>query len=260
MPTLVEKPIAATVAEARILTAAAEAAAVPVLVGHHRRHNGLVKAAKAAIDAGAIGEVRAAQATCWFYKPDHYFAAAPWRTRKGAGPISVNLVHDVDLLRHFCGEAATAQAVTVPSQRGFENEDLATAIITFQSGAVATISVSDGVVAPWSWELTARENPAYPATGQSCYMIGGSRGALSLPDLRVWRHEGAPDWWTPLSATSLICGGGDPLDIQMADFAAVIRGERPPLVSGAEGMKSLAVVEAIAEAAATRGPVAIMQV
>ena len=192
-PTLIEKPIAVTSSDARSLTDAAEIAGVPLLVGHHRRHNSMVKAAKGAIDSGEIGEVRAVQATCWFYKPDYYFDVAPWRTKKGAGPISVNLVHDVDLLRHFCGEVMSVRAISVPSKRGFKNEDLATAILEFESGAITTISVSDSVVAPWSWELTSGENPAYPKTDQSCYLIGGSEGGLSLSDLRVWRHEGGQD-------------------------------------------------------------------
>ena len=215
-------------------------------MGHHRRHNGMVQAAKHALSAGAIGDIRAIQATCWFYKPDHYFDVAPWRTQKGAGPISVNLVHDVDLLRHFCGEVASVLAVAVPSRRGFENEDLATAVLKFRSGAIATISVSDSIVAPWSWELTARENPAYPATSESCYLIGGSEGGMSLPDLRVWRHDEAPDWWTPISAKNLTCNMDDPLAVQMAHFAAVIADREAPLVSGWEGLKSLEVVEAIA--------------
>ncbi len=248
-PVLIEKPIAVTAGEARMLTDAAEAAGVPLLVGHHRRYNGMVRAAKQAIRDGVIGDVRSVQATCWFYKPDHYFEVAPWRTRKGAGPISVNLVHDVDLLRHFCGEVTQVQAVSVPSVRGFENEDLASAILTFASGTVASISVSDSIVAPWSWELTARENPAYPATNESCYLIGGSKGALSLPDLRVWRHVSDPDWWTPIGATSLICKTDDPLAVQVAHFAEVIRGRATPLVSGIEGRRSLEVVEAIALAA-----------
>ena len=245
-PVLIEKPISVTSDAARVLTDAAQAADVPLLVGHHRRHNGMVQAAKAAIDAGAVGDVRAVQATCWFYKPDHYFDVAPWRTKKGAGPISVNLVHDVDLLRHFCGEVETVQAVAVPSRRGFENEDLATAVLRFASGAIATISVSDSIVAPWSWELTARENPAYPATSESCYLIGGSEGGLSLPDLRVWRHDAEPDWWTPIAARYLTHQMDDPLAVQMAHFARVIAGEESPLVSGLEGLKSLEVVEAVA--------------
>ena len=250
-PVLIEKPIAVTSQDAKLLTDAAENAGVPLLVGHHRRHNGMVQAAKAALSGGVIGDIRAIQATCWFYKPDHYFEVAPWRTRKGAGPVSVNLVHDVDLLRHFCGEVRTVQAIAVPSRRGFENEDLATAVLQFQSGAVATISVSDSIVAPWSWELTARENPAYPATSESCYLIGGSEGGLSLPDLRVWRHDELPDWWTPISARNLTCSMEDPLAVQIAHFAAVIAREEEPLVSGWEGLKSLEVVEAVALSSVT---------
>ncbi|MEP5762399.1 MAG: Gfo/Idh/MocA family oxidoreductase [Litoreibacter sp.] len=245
-PVLIEKPITVKSAEARQLIEAAERAGVALLVGHHRRHNGMVKAAKAALVQGDIGDIRAVQATCWLYKPDHYFEVAPWRTKKGAGPISVNLVHDVDLLRHFCGDVKTVQAISVPSHRGFENEDLATAIICFKSGAVATISVSDGIVAPWSWELTARENPAYPATSESCYLIGGSKGGMSLPDLRVWQHNAEPDWWTPIAARNLTCLTDDPLAVQMTHFAEVIAGSEAPLVSGLEGLESLEVVEAVA--------------
>ena len=250
-PVLIEKPITVTAADARTLTNSAAAAGIPLLVGHHRRHNGMVQAAKAALVDGAIGDIRAVQATCWFYKPDYYFEVAPWRTQKGAGPISVNLVHDVDLLRHFCGDVKTVQAIAVPSQRGFENEDLATAVLRFDSGAIATISVSDSIVAPWSWELTARENPAYPATSESCYLIGGSSGGMSLPDLRVWRHDQDPDWWTPISARNLTCAMDDPLAVQMTHFANVIAGREQPLVSGSEGLKSLEVVEAVALSSAT---------
>jgi predicted dehydrogenase len=256
-PVLIEKPITVTSADARKLTDAADAAGVSLLVGHHRRHNGMVKAAKAALALGDIGDIRAVQATCWFYKPDHYFEVAPWRTKKGAGPISVNLVHDVDLLRHFCGDVDTVQAISVPSHRGFENEDLATAVLRFKSGAIATISVSDSIVAPWSWELTARENPAYPATSESCYLIGGSRGGMSLPDLRVWQHDSEPDWWTPISARNLTCLMDDPLAVQMAHFADIIAGREAPLVSGHEGLKSLEVVEAVALSSETRREIKI---
>ena len=42
-PVLIEKPITVTSQEALQLTTAAEKAEVPLLVGHHRRHNGMVK-------------------------------------------------------------------------------------------------------------------------------------------------------------------------------------------------------------------------
>ncbi len=251
VPVLIEKPLADSVEKAGPLVAAAEAAGVPILVGHHRRHNPLIRKAHDLISQGHIGDVRAVHSTCWFYKPDSYFEEAEWRKQKGAGPISVNLVHDVDLIRHLCGEVISVQAQAAPSVRGFDNEDVGAAVMKFANGAIGTITVSDSIVSPWSWELTSREYPIYPATPESCYKIGGSEGALSVPDLTVWNHKDQRNWWTPISGTSVPCEGSDPLINQMEHFAAVIQGLEQPLVSGAEGLKTLAVVEAIQTAAST---------
>ena len=248
-PVLIEKPLATCVNEAIEIVVAARNARIPVLVGHHRRYNPLVQKAYDTIREGHIGAVRAVHAQCWFYKPDHYFDCAPWRTQKGAGPISVNLVHDIDLIRYLCGGVISVQAEATPSRRGHENEDLAAALLTFVNGAVGTLTVSDAVVSPWSWELTAQEYPIYPPTGQSCYFIGGDRGSLSVPDLRVWHNQGERDWWEPMSATSLLRETSDPLVNQILHFARVIRGEVKPLVSALEGLKTLQVIEAIQVAA-----------
>lgn len=252
-PVLVEKPIGVSALEAHALVQLASNRDIPLLVGHHRRHNPLIRKARQAIDDGLIGDIRALQGTCWFYKPDHYFEAAPWRKLEGAGPISVNLVHDIDLIRYLCGDVLAVQAVAKPSVRGFENEDLASALLEFENGAIGTISVSDSVVAPWSWEFTSRENPAYPPIPESCYLIGGAEGSISLPDLRVWTHQGRQqDWWTPLSATTLTRDASDPLVNQVAHFRDVILQKVSPLVSGSEGLKTLQVIEAIQVSAQTR--------
>ncbi len=252
LPTLVEKPIATQASDAAALVEVARTKGVPLLVGHHRRHNPLIQTAKALIEEGEIGAIRAVQATCWLYKPDSYFETAEWRKQRGAGPISVNLVHDVDLIRYLCGEVSTVRAVASPSARGFENEDVASALLEFESGAVGTITVSDSIVAPWSWELTSKEYPIYPPTRENCYMIGGSHGSLSVPDLRVWHYaDGKRDWWAPISSTAKKRATTDPLVNQIKNFAAVIRGEAEPVVTGEEGVRTLAVVEAIQRSAAS---------
>jgi len=257
-PVLVEKPIAVDSASALKLVQAADVSNVPLLIGHHRRHNPIIAAAKDAIDANKIGDVRGIQGSCWFYKPDEYFDVAPWRKKKGAGPISVNLVHDIDLMRYLAGEITQVHAYAQPSLRGFDNEDVAAAVMTFQNGAIATISVSDSIVSPWSWELTSGEYPIYPSTQESSYLIGGSHGSISIPDLRLWSHEnGHRDWWTPISATSLKTGASDPLVNQIAHFAKVARKEVSPLVSGWEGFKTLQVVEAIQKSCASGTSVTI---
>ncbi len=250
IPALIEKPVADTVAEAARLVEAGRAAGVPLLAGHHRRHNPLIRAAKARIEAGEIGRAVAAQATCWLYKPDAYFAAAPWRTQAGAGPVFINLIHDVDLMRHLVGEVEAVQAADRSAVRGHAVEDTAAAILHFEGGALGTVSVSDTAVAPWSWEMTARENPAYPVTGQSCYQIAGTHGALSLPDGTGW-SQAARGWWEPMDARRPGAPDADPLVAQIAHFAAVIRGQAEPLVTAEEGLRSLAVIEAIGRSART---------
>lgn len=243
---LVEKPIGTTVASALELVELAARQEVPILVGHHRRHNPLIASVKRAIDVGKIGDIRAIQSTCWFYKPDHYFEEASWRKLKGAGPVSVNLSHDVDLLRYFAGDVVRVQAQSCPSRRGYQNEDVGAAILTFESGAIGTITVSDSIVAPWSWEMTSGENPVYPHTSEGCYQIGGSKGSISVPDLCLWQHEnGGRDWWSPIAAERLDTENSDPLRNQIRHFSMVARKKADPIVSGLEGVKTLQVLEAI---------------
>ncbi len=248
LPVLVEKPIASDTASARQLVQAAEEARIPILVGHHRRHNPLIREAKRRIEAGEIGRTVAVHGMFWLYKPADYFDAA-WRTQPGAGPILINLIHDIDLLCHLAGEIASVQAITANHTRGFQVEDTAAIIMTFENGAFGTFSVSDTVVAPWSWELTAAENPAYDRTDQTCYTIGGTEGSLELPNGRLWHHEGERSWWSPIRSTPYTVEPEDPLVRQILHFAQVIRGETTPLVSGQEGLRTLQVVEAIQRAA-----------
>ena len=73
VPALIEKPIADDLASAERLVEAAEAASVPLLVGHHRRHNPLMKKAKDVIESGQLGRVLVVNAMFWLFKPDAYF-------------------------------------------------------------------------------------------------------------------------------------------------------------------------------------------
>lgn len=256
---LVEKPVTATAADALAMADAAEAAGVPVLVGHHRRHNPRIARARELVRSGAIGRVVAVQASVLLCKPDEYFAPE-WRRQPGAGPILTNLIHDIDLLRHIVGEIADVQAVQSNALRGFPIEDTVAAVLRFENGALGTVTVSDTAAAPWSWELTAAENPDYPPTGQSCTWISGTDGALELPSLRLWRHEGGPrGWFTPLHPQEIQVADADPLPIQIDHFAAVIRDKAAPLVSVRDAACSVAVVDAIRRAAESRGQGTILE-
>ncbi|MFK5979441.1 MAG: Gfo/Idh/MocA family oxidoreductase [Rhizobiaceae bacterium] len=250
IPVLIEKPIADTVAAAERIVAIGKKTNVPILVGHHRRYNPLIAKAKQAIDEGKLGRIVAVHTSCWFYKPDDYFTAE-WRRDSGGGPILVNMIHDVDLLRHFCGDVRCVQAQQSNALRGHAVEDTAVILLKFTSGALGTVTVSDTIAAPWSWELTAGENPVYPETDTTSTMIGGTAGSLSIPDLGFWQHDNAPSWWNPISRTPLAHDDGDPLQLQIRHFADVILRNAEPIMSGQEGLATLKVMGAIKEAAQT---------
>lgn len=256
IPMLVEKPIADSVDGARKLVRAAEAEGVPLLVGHHRRHNPMIRKARETIDAGRLGRVLTLTGQFWLVKPDDYFDV-DWRRQEGAGPILINLIHDIDLFRYLCGEIVGVQAQSSNAVRSNPAEETAVAILRFANGALGTVSASDTVVSPWSWELTTGENPAYPRQDQSCYQIGGTQGSLTIPALELWNHTDKRGWWEPLKRERIPFFPEDPLQAQIRHFCAVIRGEEEPLVSGREGLATLAVIEALKQAARSGGPVEV---
>lgn len=250
IPLLVEKPIADDLAEGERLVTAAERAGIPLLVGHHRRHNPIMRAAREIVSSGRLGRIVAVNALFWLYKPDDYFDLS-WRREAGAGPVFLNLIHDVDNLRYLIGEVVAVQAVESNAVRGNAVEETSAIILEFASGVLATVSVCDTVVAPWSWEMTTGENPAYPVADEACYLLAGTAGSLSLPKLEVWFNDARPGWWEPLQRSRLGVVARDPLALQIRHFAAVIRGQEAPLVDGREGLRTLEVITAIKQAART---------
>ena len=248
---VVEKPVADTVSEALRLIEAAEAAGVATLTGHHRRHNPIMRRAAELIHEGTLGKVVAATSIWLAHKPVGYHDIA-WRQQPGGGPVLINAIHEIDCLRMLCGDVETVQAADSNAVRGFEVEDTAAAILRFKSGALGTLLVSDTVSSPWSWETTSGENPRYPKTGQDSILIGGTRGSLSVPSLDLsWHDVGQESWWNPLVQKREPVIPADPYYEQMRNFADVIRGSEQPVLSGRDGMMTLATTLAITESAKT---------
>ena len=223
-----------------------------MLVGHHRRHNPLIARAKAVIDNGDLGRLVFANALFCLYKPDDYFAP-DWRRKTGAGPIFINLIHDIDLLRYLCGEVRSLHAVQSNTVRGFEIEDTAAVAIQFENGALGTIGISDTAVAPWSWEFSAAENPAYPHVNTHAYTISGTKGSLSIPDLTLWQQK-KRNWYKPIQSTKIEHSKGDALLRQFDHFCAVIAGREQPLVSAQEGYKNQIVLDQIQSSVQRNSP------
>ncbi len=248
IPALVEKPVADTVAEARQLAEAVARTGTPVLVGHHRRHNPINQRARDLIEQGQLGRIVSATALATFFKPEPYFEAA-WRRQMGGGPILINLIHDIDMLRYLLGEVTEVQAMDSHAVRGFEVEDTAAAVLRFASGALATVIVSDATTSPWCWDMCAAEQAQYPRQNVASHQIMGTHGSLSLPDLGLWQYRGERSWHAEMTHQSTPVHAADPYTRQLEHFAQVIAGRASPLCSALDGLRTLAATLAVHAAA-----------
>lgn len=255
---LVEKPIAATVADAQRLIDAAQHHGIEILVGHHRRHNPLVQKARDLVQQGRIGKLVTVSAHFLLKKPDDYFVGAEWRTlRPGGGPALINVIHDIDNLRFICGDVKQVYAQMSSATRGFEVEDAMSVSLTFANGALGSIVASDLTPSPWSYELTSGENSVYPNYPENCYYFCGTEGSLAFPQMTLWTYadQSKAGWHEPLDQSHHATDPLNPLVAQISHFCRVTRRGEDPLISGADAAKSLAVVLAIVESAETGKPI-----
>jgi predicted dehydrogenase len=230
------------------LVTAAERAKVPLLVGHHRRHNPIVEKAREIVQGGGIGRLAAVAVLWLLQKPDDYYDVV-WRREPGGGPLLINCIHDVDDLRYICGEIADVRALMSSSIRNFKVEDTLAVALRFANGALGTVTLSDTAAAPWAWEVTSGEYAFYPQHPENCYFFAGTKGSLAFPQLDLWKYEGQKGWYAPLLMKRISVEKADSQVRQLQHFCRVIRGEEAPRSSGADATRTLEVVEAIRKAA-----------
>jgi len=251
IPVLLEKPISDNISKAKKIIQSSKKNKTHLLIGYHRRHNSIVTKVKKQIDSGSLGKIVAANVMCWLYKNKDWYKEK-WRIKKGGGPLGINLVHDIDLICYLLGPITHVQATTSNKIRKYEVEDTAIVNFSFSSGSLCTLSVSDTIVAPYSYELTAGENPAYPITNQSAYYIGGTKGSIQFPNLKYWRYKKEKSWWNNISVEDK----KDKKDTktlinQINHFSDVILKKAKPKVTGDDGLNLLKIFEAIKKSTKT---------
>ncbi|NNG99851.1 Gfo/Idh/MocA family oxidoreductase [Acinetobacter sp. ANC 5414] len=258
---LLEKPLALNTEEALSLIEVQQKLNVPILVGHHRRHNKIIQQAKEIIDAGSLGQINTFNALWSVYKPDSYFDIE-WHRVAGAGVLAINLVHDLDLMRYLNGEIESVQAMTSTKNRSLEVEDTISILVRFKNGSLGTLLASDAAVSPWGWDQNTEENKNSFAVSpdQDCYFISGSEGALSIPNLEYWNYpkDQLKSWATPLIKNKVEPNKEEDVYInQLTHFIDVIDGKAEPISSPKDAIQNIQLLECIEQAANTQRTVHI---
>lgn len=220
---MIEKPIAATLAEADEMLSLAETHGVIVQTGHVERFNRAIRAALPYVDAPR------------FIESDRL---APFNPRGSDVAVVLDLmIHDIDLVHTLVGgKASSVAAVGVPVLTPFV--DIANARLTFDSGAVANITASRVS------RERMRKIRIFQQSGYLSLDLGAGNGEF-------YRMRGDVDLATLTSAPlaleqfveriPLDAEEGEPLRLEFESFLAAVRGEGPIAVSGAEGRDALSV-------------------
>lgn len=253
---LVEKPIAITLPDADALINACRAAGVHLGVALQRRTDPDFRAAHDAIAAGAFGRLALGAITVPYLRTQEYYDSADWRgtwALDGGGALMNQGIHLVDLLLWLMGDdVVEVQAYTATLARAIEVEDCVSAALRFASGALGAIAATTVVA------------PGFPHRVE----VYGTHGGLQIEGEAIVRWETTSTSTVPAPRTTDGAGrqaagaGAHPTGISaightriMHDFAAAIRAQRAPLVTGEEARRALAVALAVYESARTGRPV-----
>ncbi len=245
---LIEKPMALSLTSADDLIEAAEARGVWLAVALQRRVDPLFRRIKEAIDAGDLGELTLGVVSLPYFRGQAYYDQAAWRgtwALDGGGVLMNQGIHIVDLLVWFMGDPVVIQAEADTLHRDIEVEDVASATLRFDNGALATLAATTTAGAGFPHRLE----------------VYGTKGGIQVEGEGVVRWSLADPTSARIAPPDLSSGatagaGGDPRAISAAGHTAILRDlieaideGRPPKIDGREGRRSLAAILGIYEAA-----------
>jgi UDP-N-acetyl-2-amino-2-deoxyglucuronate dehydrogenase len=241
---LVEKPVDISVERVDAALAAVARAGVKLGVFFQDRLKPDLQRVKALVEEGRIGRVLVVSACVKWYRPPDYYAHSRWRgtwALDGGGALMNQGIHTVDTLLWLLGPVASLRAEAGTLLHEIEVEDTVVATLKFESGALGT------------FEATTAAFPGYPRRIE----ITGTEGTLIVDgDNLIAADLRTPLEATPVAAASANASQSSPVvsDVTahrrvLEDFIDAIKNNREPACSGAEGRKSVAVVQAIYESA-----------
>jgi len=217
---LVEKPMAASLAEADELLALARKSGATLAVGHTERFNPAVQAALPLLREPRFIEV-------------HRLSGFPERSLDIDVVFDV-MIHDLDVILAVDRSEVTAvQAIGVPVLT--PKIDIANARVTFASGCIANITASR-----ISKDKIRKMRFFQPNMYASI--------DCASQELEVFRVQPAPGSRPEIAGGKAAVATGEPLKLELEDFVAAIRDGRPPLVPGEAGRRALALATRVAEA------------
>lgn len=219
---LIEKPIAATVDEAKTICSKASSKDVVLTVGFIERFNPAVIEAKRLLKSGRIGHPILLVAS----------RVSQWPKRIGDVGVVVDLaIHDIDIARYvFEKDPAEVYACVGSLRHSFE--DYANILLRYNNGETAFIETN------WLTPHKVRR-----------LTITGSDGLISLDYIsQEIEIENNSELVRPRLTPQ------EPLKLELSHFISCVKNGEDPLVTGGDGIKALKIAELTLESSKMHRP------
>lgn len=236
---LVEKPMALTVEDCKKMISDCELAGVKLSVVHPNRFRPAMKKLKSMMDDQQFGKLSHANATVRWNRNQAYYDQAEWRGTKAfdGGVLMNQAIHNLDLLLWLMGKVKSVSGMCSTRLRKIETEDVATALVTFESGAVGVIEAATTI---------------YPKNLEESISVFGEAGSAKVAGatanwIDVWNFENlSPEVSEEIKKEI----EADPYGVPghtciIQDMVDAIKNDRAPIINGEEGLRPVELIETI---------------
>jgi len=224
---LVEKPLCPTVEDARQVISAAQAAGVLLATGHIERFNGAIAELKPRILQGEIGRL--------FQLHGRRLSPFPSYIRD-VGVVMDLATHELDMMQHLANSPVERVYAEVERNVHDLHEDMLTGILRFRNGVVGVLDIN------WLTPAKLRE-----------LRVTGERGMFLVDyisqDLFFYENRIAPSQWDAMALFRGVEEGNmlklrvskvEPLEAELRAFVEAVLRDTPPLVTGLDGLRAVA--------------------
>ena len=243
---VVEKPMALMLSDADGMIRACDEAGVKLFVVKQNRFNVPVVKTREALERGRFGKLVLGTVRVRWCRPQAYYDQDAWRGTwaMDGGVLTNQASHHVDLLEWMMGEVDSVFAMTTRALAHIEAEDTAAVVLRFRNGALGLI------------EATTAARPKDLEGSLSILGEGGTVeiGGFAVNQLKVWNFaDPQPEDATVMERCSVnppsVYGFGH--QAYYEHVVDCILNEKPQLVDGFTGRKSLELINAIYESVET---------
>ena len=244
---LVEKPLDINLERADEMIRLCRASRTKLGVIFQMRFGTVAARLREAVQSGALGRIFLADAVDKSSRSPAYYDSAEWRgTRalEGGGCLMTQSIHIVDLLQHVVGPVRSVIGRVATKQHAIEVEDTATALVSFENGAMGMIESTSSIKPALKSRLELHgDHGTIVANAQYDQILFWNVGGRTVPDVETNFAIGDTDdpWAYPQVRHR----------IQLQDMVDAIREDRDPVLTGEDARVSLAINMAIYESSRT---------